>query len=468
MTATLTPPPAAGEWRPEGVDLDDLFASSAGLSGRELGERLVEIDRLRRALEAAAVGVLDEAERSDAYRDDGHLTLRSWARGQVVWSRQEARQRLDELDLIRLCPQVAAALETGRLGVAYAAEMARARSNPRCGDRIADCIDEFLDWAGKLDFEGFRTVVRRWEQLADTDGAHRDHEQAHMARRASISNVDAEFHLRAQFGVIQGTAMAKILDAFTDAEYQADLDAVKAEFGDQATPALITRTAAQRRADALHAIFIAAVTGNGQTLAEPIINLVCDVRTFEEHVARAVGATVTNHDDLDDLVGTGTDTDPGDDVDHDGDADLIGDLGGVAMGEGLGLRRCETLDGAPVDPSDMIAAALIGHIRRVIVDRQGVVVDAGRKTRCFRGISRDMVWLLGTSCCWWGCDCRLGVQVDHLDEYVRDGGTTDQHNAGSLHGAHNRFKTANGYRITRDDAGFLHIWRPDGTEMRPR
>ena len=458
MTATLTPPPAAGEWRPDGVDLEELFAAPTGLSGRELGDRLVEIDRLRRALEAAAVGVLDEAERSDAYRDDGHLSLRSWARGQVVWSKQEAKQRLGELDLIRLCPQVGVALETGRLGVAYASELARARSNPRCGDQIADCIDEFLDWAAKLDFEGFRTVVRRWEQLADTEGAHRDHDEAHQARRASMHNVDAEFHLRAQFGVIQGTAMAKILAAFVDAEYRADLDAVRAEFGDQATPAMITRTSTQRRADALYAIFIAAVTGDGQTLTEPIINLVCDVQTFEEHVARAAGATATNLDaDI-------TDSESDDEIDDDIGDDIVG----VAMGEGLGLRRCETLDGAPVDPSDVIAAALIGHVRRVIVDRQGVVIDAGRKTRCFRGISRDMVWLLGTTCSWWGCNYRLGVQVDHLDEYVRDGGGTDQHNAGPLHGAHNRFTSANGYRITRDDAGFLHIWRPDGTEMRPR
>ncbi len=79
-----------------------------------------------------------------------------------------------------------------------------------------------------------------------------------------------------------------------------------------------------------------------------------------------------------------------------------------------------------------------------------------------------MVWLLGTTCCWPGCGHRLGVQVDHLDEYASDDGATDQDNADPLHGRHNRFKTSHGYRVTRDERGIIHVYRPDGTEIRPR
>ena len=131
MTATLTPSDAAA-WCVDDVDFGELLGSPVGLSGRELGDRLVELDRVRRVLEAATVAVLDEAERSDAYRDDGCITLGSWARCQVLWSKHEATTRLRELDLVRLCPEVAVALESGRLGVAQVAELARARANPRC------------------------------------------------------------------------------------------------------------------------------------------------------------------------------------------------------------------------------------------------------------------------------------------------------------------------------------------------
>ena len=242
------------------------------------------------------MAVLDEAERSDAYRDDGCIALGSWARCQVLWSKHEATTRLRELDLVRLCPEVAVALESGRLGVAQVAELARARANPRCGDEIAEHISQLLKTAVELDFGGFRTVVRRWEQLADVDGAHQDHEAAHRGRRASLNRVDDTFHLRAQFGVIQGTAMEKILDAFVEAEWQADWDAAKAEHGDDARTYMVARSQSQRRADALFAIFQAAVTGDGRAITDPLVHLVCDLASFEEHVARQTGGRVPDPD----------------------------------------------------------------------------------------------------------------------------------------------------------------------------
>ena len=81
-----------------------------------------------------------------------------------------------------------------------------------------------------------------------------------------------------------------------------------------------------------------------------------------------------------------------------------------------------------------------------------------------RDLPRELVWLLGKTCSWRGCDHRVDLQVDHLDEHSRDG-PTDQDNAGVLHGRHNRYKTSHRYTITRDQHGLLHIWRPDGTEI---
>jgi hypothetical protein len=451
MTATLTPRDEVADWRGEAVDLAELLGSPVGLSGRELGDRLVELDRVRRRLEAATVEVLDEAERSDAYRDDGCTTLGSWARCHVLWSKHEATTRVRELDLVRLCPEVSTALESGTLGIAQVAELARARANPRAGDEIAEDISQLLQWATTLDFDGFRRVVKRWEQFADVDGAHQDAKTAHDGRRASLNRVDDTFHLRAQFGVIQGTAMATILDAFIEAEWQADWDAAKALHGDDARPNMVARSQSQRRADALVAVFHAAVTGNGHAIADPLVHLVCDLATFEAHLARQTGGHIPEPT----VVDADADTDPGDPLD-------------VAMGAGFAMRRCETINGDPVDPSDMIAATLIGHVRCVAVDRRGVVVNAGRKTRLFRGVARELVWLLGKTCCWRGCGHRIDNQVDHLDEYSTRDGPTDQANAGVLHGRHNRFKTSHGYTITRDDHGILHIWRPDRTELKPR
>ena len=269
------------------------------------------------------------------------------------------------------------------------------------------------------------------------------------------------FILRAQFGVILGTAMEKILEAFIEAEWQADWDEAKALYGDDARPNMVKRSQAQREADALVAIFHAAVTGEGRTITDPLVHLVCDLATDEEHIARTMGGHIPDPGDV---------THAADGTDH-GSRRRHGRRSGrpVGRGDGHRVRDAALRNGqrSPVDPSDVIAAMLIGHVRMVVVDRRGVVVNAGRKIRLFRGVPRELVWLLGKTCCWRGCGHRIDVQVDHLDEYVRDDGPTDQANAAPLHGRHNRFKTSHGYTITRDDHGILHIWRPDGTEPNP-
>lgn len=439
-----------------------LCASVAGLDGRRLADRLVEIEAARRRLEAATLAILDEAERRGAFQDDGHVTVGSWARATVNWSHRETTDRVHALHLIRLCPSVATELGAGRLGVAQTFELARVRANPRVGDQIAGRVGDLLESAQTLDFDGFRKVVRRWEQLSDVDGAHHGHEAAHQGRRAAMSRFDDTFHLTAQFGVAQGTAMAEILDAFAEAEFQADWERVKNEHGADAAPSMITRTAAQRRADALHAIFLAAVGDHDGMAPGPVVNLVCDLQTFEEHVARLVNGRVPPAREPD-AAGAASGR-PASPVTPAGDDAQPGC--NVSMGSGFGLRRCETIDGVGVDPGDVIAAAVIGHVRRVVINQAGVVVDCGRKTRLFRGVAREMAWLLGTTCCWPGCGHRLGVQVDHLDEFAR-AGPTDQANADPLDGRHNRFKTNHDYRIRRDEHGFLHVCRPDGSEIKP-
>jgi hypothetical protein len=135
-----------------------LCAPVAGWDARKLGERLVELERLRRRVEAATLAVLDEAEHSGGFRDDGHVTVGGWVRATVNWSFRETTDRVRAVQLTRLCPSVASELAEGRVGVAQVCELGRARANPRVGDQIADCIDEMLEFAQELDLDGFRKV----------------------------------------------------------------------------------------------------------------------------------------------------------------------------------------------------------------------------------------------------------------------------------------------------------------------
>ena len=270
--------------------LAGLDGGLGSLSGPELAERLVELERTLRRTEAAIVAVVDEADRRSVCAVDGHASVRGWAAATVRWSPVELRDRQRCARLGRDLPDVLAALADGTVGVAQVRELARARANPRAGDQLAAAEAVLLDHAQHLPFEAFKTVVRRWEQLADVDGAHRDHDDAHNGRHAGMCELGDSFHLDARFGAAQGVTMRNILDHFTDAEFAAEWAELTARHGDAATPAMLERTATQRRADALAAIFDRAAaadpTADGP---DPVVNIVIDETTWHAHLARSLG-----------------------------------------------------------------------------------------------------------------------------------------------------------------------------------
>jgi hypothetical protein len=215
-----------------------------------------------------------------------------------------------------------------------------------------------------------------------------------------------------------------VLERFEQAEFDADWAATVRAHGEAACAALMPRTAAQRRADAVVAIFErAAASPAGSTPAVPLVNIVVDVHTLAEALGGA----------------TSTDIDPRD-------------------------RRCETTGGRLLPPSDVVAAMWWGRVRRVVVDPTGVVIDLGRTRRLFTGAAREAVMLQTHRCVAAGCTVPVArCEADHVLPW-RDGGPTDQRNAAPLCGHHNRWRS-NGHRVWRDHAGYWHTSRPDGTEI---
>jgi hypothetical protein len=59
-------------------------------------------------------------------------------------------------------------------------------------------------------------------------------------------------------------------------------------------------------------------------------------------------------------------------------------------------RRCETPNGSPIHPSVVLRALLTGHVRRVVLDSRGVIIDYGTKQRLFTGLARQAAMLLAT------------------------------------------------------------------------
>ncbi len=394
-----------------------------------LGERLRLLDRHRRVLEAEIVAVVGQADRSGEFRADGHTTVAGWCRSLVSCSTEQAQSWRRTARLNDVVPAVDAALGCAELGVEQAHLLGRAFANPRCGHRLGEVVPTLLEHARNLSFHEFRLVVRRWELLADTDGAHRDADKAHAGRAAWLTESGGVWRFGGSCGPTQGAVLAEVWERFAEAEWITDWAAARAEHGAAVTPEHLPRSGQQRRLDSLVELAtLAATTPVGSQRAIPLVNLVVDLATVEQLMTSTSTATAGVADDP-------------------------------------RQRRCETMDGADVPARDVLAAMLVGQVRRVVVDGAGVVVDVGRRRRLFNGAARDAVLLGSSRCCWAGCERPASrCQADHLVEW-RDRGPTDVANGGPLCRWHNVFKSANGFRSWRDRAGSWHTFRPDGTEL---
>jgi hypothetical protein len=251
-----------------------------------------------------------------------------------------------------------------------------------------------------------------------------------------VIDVGGAIDVRASGGSGFVTAeLLAIFDRFVRAEFDKDVAARTAEFGPDAPASVLPRSDSQRRFDALVAIFRAAVVAPANGVAPvPVVNLLVGFDTFERLVIRRV---------------TGDDPGLRDDLD-------------------LDVERMEADTGTAVSPDDVLAAAVVGHVRRVVIDGSGVVVDAGRKRRLFSGVARQMALLLAHSCDHPGCTVPARLcQVDHLAEWERDDGGTDLANSKPRCNTHNPWKSAHRLRSKRDEFGNVVDVRDDGTAMVP-
>ena len=394
--------------------------------------RALELEHRRREADLAVAVV--EAERRGVHHRDGHHTIRNWLRAEVNWSGTQIIRRRRMGQLVNDIVEVGDALHDGHIGIAQADELARVRANPRCGDQLTDAIEVLLDHCEQLPYDDSRACVQRWEILADLDGSHRSRMSSEERRVAFVGEDDGGVFINASGGsALDAAEMTTIFDTFVEQEFRNDVIERTGRHGPDAPASLLSRTDAQRRFDALHNIFRAAAANSHQAPPIPmVVNLVCDQWTFDDVVARH-GLGEAPIDD-------GIRSDPA-------------------------VRRCETDTGTPLLPDDALRAALDGHIRRVVLDSDGIPINFGRKRRLFTGAAREAALLLAKRCECPGCTVKKRfTQIDHLHEHT-DGGDTDVVNAGVECGRHNRLKSKNGLVAVRRPDGQLNWYRRDGTQM---
>ncbi|MEQ1873173.1 MAG: DUF222 domain-containing protein [Ilumatobacteraceae bacterium] len=400
----------------------------AAMSATDLAALARGLDRDRRIAEAALATLVHQVAMTGAFTSDGHRSVKAWGRATCNWSGAEASRFLRAGRMLARFESAATAAASGDLGVAQMHALASAVANPRVAEHLDASEELLVSQASLLDYDDYVTLLAHWEALADADGAHRDHERAHREREAHLSIVGERVYLNATGGAAAGVSMIEVFEQFCRTEWLADWEAGVKRHGAAMAVDLMERTDKQRRFDAMQAIFGAAAVSGDMPSSEPVVNIVVGFELFEHHLRRALGERPQ------------------------------------ALDPANPAHRCETADGVVIDPYDMLVAAALGHVRRVVLDSAGVVVDVGRKQRLFTGALRDAVMLHSHRCIWPGCFRPASqCEADHVLPFA-NAGPTAAGNGGPACGHHNRWKSR-GYRTWRDPNGQWHHYRPDRTEI---
>ncbi len=418
------------------VGLAGLFdVDPSELNAVELRSWLEGVEVLRRTVEAAAVAAAGVVDRSNPLRAQGLLSTKTVVKHMCRLSGPEAHRRVQTARLHQMLPAWADAQIDGRVGVARCELMARVAANPRIAAAVLERDSPaLLDDAISQPFDEFERRVRLWEALADPDGDRTRHERLHANRDVRVRpRPEGGWTITGNLAELAGCEFNEIFSWFIEAEWHTDWAETRHRLGDTATVADLARTEtvadlarteAQRSADAFVAMAKAAAsTAPGSRRPQPTVNVLIDHETFEAHLR---GETVDPRRYRDVVVRTQT--------------------------------------GRRLHPDDAVNAALIGHVRRVVYDGSGTIIDLGRRQRLFRGSAREAVMLLLTTCVWIGCDRPIAwCDADHSVGWKAHGAAVPRNGGGLCH-CHNHLKEQ-GFQVYRDHHGTWHVIDPDSNEI---
>jgi Domain of unknown function (DUF222) len=411
--------------------LDKMLASDhAFRSASEAAALAGTLERVGRKLDALKVAVVDVVDRNGLYAEDGHASAKTWVAFTCRTSGREAHRRIAFARMFRTLDETACRYRAGQIGQDQVFQLSLAFRNPRCGHQLIESEALLLEHEQDLTARQFEFAVKHWLSVADAEGIKQRHDSLHKHRDLRITpQFDGGFKIDGTFGPEQGAAIKEMHDRYTDTERLVDWAAAKVEHGDNVTPADLARTEAQRRADAFYAIFVnAASTPAGAQKPEPLVTIIMSEDAYQAGLADIAGEEVV--------------FDP----------------------KRYRRWQCETLGGTTLTPGAALAAAMAGHIRRVVIGASEASIS--QKTRVFTGPLRRLIQTRDTTWVWAGCDIPSDrCQADHITPW-RATQDTSAGNGAPLCGRHNRYKE-HGYHTSRDANGNWHIQRPNGTTITP-
>ena len=367
--------------------LTAVLDALVGLETSDLGHResLVRLLREASRVEAVVARGLVGFEASGEFALDGARDCSAWVVHETKCARADVRRLLGLGRACRELPGFGRAWCDGTVSTAQLCAVA-AHLGPRTRDALVGDEQMLLGYAHDFDHRRFARLCGYWAECADPDGSEESAERRRSARDVTLHPSLSKMYLgRITLDEISGAIVAGELERLERILFEQDHAAARERLGHTASAAELSRTAAQRRADAL----VEMATRSRSTPAD----------------ARRPLPLVTV------LVGYET----------------------------LHGRICELESGTIVAPGSLLRLLFDAEIERAVFS-PGRRVEIGARTRLFSGATRRAIELRDRSCTHPYCDEALRrCEVDHIVPYAM-GGETTQENGRLLCSFHNRLR----------------------------
>jgi len=370
------------------------------------GELVVVSNRIA----AALTTVVRAADRREAYRHDGAVSMKSWLRGSCRMAPDQASATVSTGRRLEQLPETAAAFAAGEIGAAHARVITKAMTP----GRIAKAADAGIDLAETDEIlaalaratapHETAKGVKAWVAGVDPDGSLDD--AADVNRRFTMAaGLDGRVHVRGEFDAVGGEYLHTALGALMN--------------GDR--PAGDTRSHAERQGEAL--VELARRALNRGDLP--------DVRGERPHVRVTI------------------------------------DLMALCAARGAaGFSGGSLAWAGPINPETARRMACDAGVSRIVTGPSGLPLDAGREQRAPSAGIRRATEIRDEHCVFAGCDAPPEWCDFHHVVHWAHGGPTSCDNGALLCERHHTSVHEGRFGIERDPGtGHWHTYRPDGTEI---
>jgi hypothetical protein len=345
-------------------------------------ETIIALHRLHAQLEAglAKATAAWEAKRGHA---NEHRTAAAWLRVKCHLAGGDATRILKLGRACRVLPVAEEAWLAGDITGRHVA-LIDSKRNERTADAMERDESMLVDHARRLMFSSFQRSMAYWEQRADPDGVEVDAQRLYDERHLHLSQTwKSSWRTDGVLDPIGGSIVEGVLRKIEQELFEHDWAEAKARLGDAVTVADLSRTGAQRRADALVEMATRAATAPADgRRPEPLFTVLVGYETLEG-------------------------------------------------------RICELANGSVVTPGSLVPWLTEAIIERAVFTSP-TRVEVSKKARLFTGATRRGMEIRDRTC----TDCDVPAdqcQGDHTVPYGV-GGETTQENGEMRCGFHNRLR----------------------------